>query len=244
MSPHELTELHLKTICAGWKLRHGRSRRYMETAYLKSLVRSIERLTGRSDLLPAIPKANRSLARTTTATPDEVKTLIAAAQPWLRTIILAAAHAGLRRSDAMRLAPAHYDAEKKLITIEQRKTARKVSIPVSDELAAHLNRIEPEHPLQPYCDAFRGKPVKHHTIAQQWQALKKKTGVNRELWIHDLRRTAAVTLYQLTKDLQAVATFLGHSSIMSTCSYLEQREPEKLKPYLDQMWKPKTEVIQ
>ena len=89
------------------------------------------------------------------------------------------------------------------------------------------------------CEAFRGKPIGSHTLAQQWKRLRKKAGVSQELWFHDLRRTSAVALYALTKDLTAVEAFLGHASLASTCGYLEHKDPGKLKPYIDQMWKPK-----
>jgi integrase len=191
-------------------------------------------------------RVKRPQPRTVIATPQEIDALLRHAAPWMRTIILLALHAGLRRSDCMRVAPIHYSAEKRTITIEQKKTARTVVLPVTKTLADHLERIETADPTEPFYAALRGKPLRGTALDDHWRELKKKAGVNPGLWIHDLRRTAAVTLYQLTKDLTAVEAFLGHATLNATCGYLEHKDPAKLKPYLDQMWKfhPEKETVQ
>lgn len=241
----ELTELHLRTICDAWKARLRPATRYMRTMRLRRLVRSITNLTGRPDLLYAIPRVRRPGPRQTIATPEEIAALLAHANKWMRGVILLATHAGLRRSDCFRVAPVHYDAERRVISIDQKKTGRVVVIPVTETLAAWLEAITPDTIHTPYVAAYRGKEaITFSGLKFAWSALKKKAGVNPDLWIHDLRRTAAVSLYQLTKDLTAVEAFLGHASLSSTCGYLEHKNPGKLKPYLDQMWRPKTQVIQ
>jgi site-specific recombinase XerD len=49
----------------------------------------------------------------------------------------------------------------------------------------------------------------------------------------------AVSLYEISKDLRVVEQMLGHGSLNSTIHYLEHRDPEKLKPYLDALFIPK-----
>ncbi len=55
------------------------------------------------------------------------------------------------------------------------------------------------------------------------------------------RRTLAVSLYEVSKDLRVVEQMLGHQSLTSTVRYLEHRDPAKLKPYLDSIHKPTPE---
>jgi len=62
-----------------------------------------------------------------------------AASPAMRCAILLASHGGLRASDSLRIAPIHYNAEARKITIDQKKTGTTVVLPVTDELAAILN---------------------------------------------------------------------------------------------------------
>lgn len=53
-----------------------------------------------------------------------------------------------------------------------------------------------------------------------------------------------MSLYDISKDLRIVEQMLGHTSLRSTIQYLEHRDPAKLRPYLDAIHRPKTEVIQ
>jgi integrase len=236
----------VSTLCNAWRAKNAQATRYLRTRALIRVLNHITALTGRRDLLAAVIRVKRPRPRTTIATPEEIEKLLDAAPPWMKTIILLAAHAGLRRSDCMRLSPAHYDPQKRILCIDQKKTKRQVSVPVTDRLAKNLEAIETADRITPYYEQSRGKALRWSALDDHWNALKKKAGVNKHLWIHDLRRTAAVSLYQLTKDLTAVQHLLGHQSLNSTCDYLEHKDPAKLKPYLDQLWRPRTkdEVIQ
>jgi integrase len=75
-------------------------------------------------------------------------------------------------------------------------------------------------------------------LNKSWNRLKKTTGADRALNFHDLRRTTAVALYEVSKDLRVVEQMLGHQSLGSTVRYLEHRDPAKLRPYLDSIHKP------
>jgi integrase len=229
----------VRTLCDAWKSRLGPTTRYIRTQRLKRLLSHIAEVTGIYEPLKAVSVCRRPGPRQIIATPDEIEALVRHAQPWLRGIVLLATHAGLRRSDCMRIAPMHYEAEKRQIAIQQKKTGRTVVVPVTETLAKWLDAAEPATITTPFYEAYRGKPITFQGLKGAWRTLKKRAKVNPELWLHDLRRTAAVTLYQLTKDLTAVEAFLGHASLSSTCGYLEHKDPGKLKPYIDQMWRPK-----
>jgi integrase len=154
-------------------------------------------------------------------------------------VVLLAANAGLRRSDCLRVAPAHYNAEARTITIDQRKTGDTVSIPVTQALAHLLDHAPTKTPTTPFYELYRGKPISPDGLTSAWHALKKNAGVDGGLWLHDLRRTLAVSLYEISKDLRVVEQMLGHANLSSTVHYLEHRDPAKLRPYLDALFIPK-----
>jgi len=244
LTPHELTPLHLQAIVSRWRdrLKQSTVHRYVQT--LRHLVAHIGALAGRPDLEGQVPRVRPGQPRKTIAPPDNLEKLLAAAPRWMQTIILLAHDAGFRRGDCMRIAPIHYDAEKRLIQIEQGKTKHAVTVPVSARLAALLETAPTHSPATPFYALWKGNQITPHGVTSAWLTLKKKAGVNTHLWIHDLRRTLAVSLYEVSKDLRIVEQMLGHQSLKSTVRYLEHRDPAKLKPYLDSIHKPKTEVIQ
>ena len=101
-------------------------------------------LTGRSDLPGQVPRVRQPSPRKVIAEPGEVLKLLATAKPWLRCAILFAAHTALRRSDILRAAPIHYNAEARTLTIDQKKTGSTVTIPVTETLAVSLENAPPD----------------------------------------------------------------------------------------------------
>ncbi len=217
---------------------------YTYVLALRKLLANIGASIGRPDLPKQIPRTRKPSARKTIATPEEIAALCAAAPTWLRTIVLLAAHGGFRRGDCMRIAPLNYDAEKRIIAIEQEKTKQAVVVPVTDELARTLEAAPTHSPSTPFYELHRGRPISAEGLNTAWHRLKAKAKVNPDLWIHDLRRTVAVSLYEVSKDLRVVEQMLGHQSLSSTIRYIEHRDPAKLRPYLDSIYIPKGRLIQ
>jgi integrase/recombinase XerD len=204
-----------------------------------TLVRNIAAMANRPDLISQVPRAAAPLARRNVADPADLLKLKAAAPGWLRCAILLASHAAFRRSDVLRIAPEHYDAERKLITIAQKKTGQTVTVPVTDELDLNLQSApHADNPATPFLELYAGKPVGAVMLNKSWNRLKKTTRSDKTLNFHDLRRTVAVSLYEVSKDLRVVEQMLGHQSLSSTIRYLEHRDPAKLRPYLDAIHKP------
>jgi len=242
LTPHQFGEQHIPPILAAWKLRIEKSTQHNYANSLRQLVAQIGAASGRPYLHQSVPIIPRGAPRQVIATPEEIAMLCAAAPTWLRTIILLAAHAGFRRGDCMRVAPIHFSPQTGTITLHQQKTKRAVTVPVTAQLAALFAAAPEESPITPYYELHRGAPIKPSGLEDAWNKLKKKAGVNPDLWIHDLRRTLAVSLYELTKDLRVVEQMLGHQSLNATIHYLEHQDPKKLKPYLDALFIPKGRV--
>jgi integrase len=168
-----------------------------------------------------------------------VQKLLAVAPRWFQCIILLAAHAGFRRGDCLRAAPIHYDPQTRILKIKQQKTGNPLEIPATDALHALLSSPPTGDPATPFYRLFRDKPISEAGLDRAWQRLKKKAGVKPNLWLHDLRRTLAVSIYEVSRDLRVVEQMLGHTSLASTIRYLEHRDPQKLAPYLKQLHTPR-----
>jgi site-specific recombinase XerC len=173
--------------------------------------------------------------RTTIATPDELTRLTLNASTWMRCWLSITAGHGLRRAEADRLCPAQYNADSRTITFRT-KGDRTHQLQITDELRAYFEMVEPVADRNtPLVHLIAGRKIGSAAIRKQWEALKKKAGVNRLLRIHDLRRTLAVRIYDLTKDLRAVQHTLGHSNLLTTCMYLEHHDPQSIRPLLNQL---------
>jgi len=190
------------------------------------------------------PKTGSPRPRTIVLKPEELERLIAQAQPWLRCAIILAAYAGLRRADVLAACPANYDHEKRVLAVIQQKTKRQVSIPTNEMVHTLLLSTPKADAATPFVSAWAGKPVGPEMLKPAWQALKKAAGIPQEVHFHDLRRTVAHAIYDLSHDLRAVEAFLGHHSLSSTIVYLEGHDPEKLRPLVNQLWKPRSELKQ
>jgi len=58
-------------------------------------------------------------------------------------------------------------------------------------------------------------------MRMHFQALCRSVGIDRRIIPHDLRRTTAVAMLELTGDVRDVQTLLGHRNLQSTLWYLD-----------------------
>lgn len=118
---HQLTPLHFQALIATWKQNLSRTSLYLYRGGLVKLAKHLAAISGRTDLPGQVPRVPVPPPRKVIAEPAEVLQLLAAAKPWLRCAILFAAHTALRRSDILRAAPIHYNAETRTLSIDQKK---------------------------------------------------------------------------------------------------------------------------
>ncbi len=151
---------------------------------------------------------------------------------------------GLRFSEAYRIGPDNYDADTKTIRV-QTKGGKVRPFPVPDEVSKLIALCPPDNPGT-YIEKLNGGPIKKQSLRKRWRTLKKKAGVRDELNPHDLRRTAAVRVYTLTKDVLAVKALLGHEDITSTATYLAPYEPAAMRALQTTFhrWTPKGGSVQ
>jgi integrase len=238
LKPHQLTALHFQSVIQRWKqtLAPATTHRYRQA--LLQMVKHIAHFTGNHHLIREVPRTTDPGPRTTIATAEEITRLVANAAPWMRCFLLLATSLAMRLREAASIAPANYNDQDHTISFRT-KGGKTHKLPSTPELEATFAAAPPtDDPLCPYVEIYRGKRVTINTVHHEWRKLKKAAAVNPDLIIHDLRRTTAVNLYELCRDLRTVEHLLGHASIATTARYLEHRDPEKIRPLLAQLRMP------
>jgi integrase len=157
---------------------------------------------------------------------------MALASPHIRCLLMLCSDMAIRSGTARLLTPEHYDAGAKTLTFTTKYQNRQV-LPVPAELAKLLDQcVKPGIPFVaqlPRGDSARGRyfkydrPLSNQQLDNDWKRLKARAGITRKLTLHDLRRTTAFKVYDATRDVRLVQAILGHSSLTSTCWYLDHR---------------------
>lgn len=169
--------------------------------------------------------------RNVTATRAEIDALLASAPPHLKLWLLFCSDLAIRSGTAARLCPANYDPEMRRLRFVTKHNARQ-TLPVTDEIRALIDRCDLTDPtpfvrqLWPLNPGQRGKPLKRNcegidALRYHYWKLCRTVGITRRLTPHDLRRTAAVGLLELTRDVRDVQALLGHRNLPSTLWYLD-----------------------
>ena len=144
-------------------------------------------------------------------------------------MVLLAARYGLRVSDIISLQFKNIDWENNLIKIYQAKTARPLSLPLSEEVGCALidyikyGRPDTNLPyifiksFAPYRELSAG--ILSVNIAK-WIRAARINSDNRRTGAHALRHSLATNLLNVNETLPVISEILGHTTTQSTSSYL------------------------
>jgi integrase len=208
---------------ARWqKLSHNT--RFNNAFTLKKLCRVIDRQTG-SQLEEVVQVPKRPTPRQRIATEAELAALFAAADPPLRMFLALTSIMALRFTEAEAIGWANWNPERQTLTTKT-KGGKYREFKVPNEVA-NLIAVTPQGEGS-FISLLNGRQIGHDQLRRRWTRLKRKAGVGDDLHPHDLRRTAAVRIFRLTKDVFAAKQLLGHDSLQSTAWYLTPHEPAAL----------------
>lgn len=141
---------------------------------------------------------------------EELNALLSEANTRDRAIILLAADGGLRLSEIADLQWGAVDLSRRQLTVTGK--GRKLRRPKITRRLRDALKALPE----PHTGDVIG--VGRERIQQLWRDLCKRAGVNPR-GIHNARHTCGTRLYEKTRDLQAVARHLGHSTTKTSELY-------------------------
>ncbi len=160
---------------------------------------------------------------------DELRRLLAVANPEWRSMILFGLYLGQRLGDIAMLTWGNLNAEKGETILTTRKTGRKQELPFPPPLRAHIESLErsknPKDPLHP--EAFKKVSARGLTtkLSDQFALMLKKAGLRdevqaeegnarakHELSFHSLRHTATSLLKAAGVPQSVVMAYVGHDS--------------------------------
>jgi len=239
MLPSQLTAACVQRITENWRKRFAQHTRSTYTKCLRRFVRWMERVAGAPPTLSdAVPRVHQPQPRTTIATDEERRQLLAAAAPAFRFFLLLCADLGLRHRTAARITPANYSRELSALSFYTKGNVHQ-TLPVTAELAQVFHSLPPTaDPHTPVVNLLRPHrpgqtPGPNPRFTKQWKTLKSRAGIRADLRIHDLRRTLAEDVWTATHDIRAVQAQLGHRSPTTTARYLADRiQLQDLQPIL------------
>jgi integrase len=152
---------------------------------------------------------------------DEFQTLLTAAIPETRALLLLGAHAGLRVSELLALVWSDLDFGSRVVRVRSGKGGKARRAVMSETLAQALRVLGPGHAEQ---QLFSISDV---AARKRLKVLCLKTGVPYRA-VHALRHYSGTKLYRISHDLEAVARHLGHSTLETTRIYAKWSD-ESLK---------------
>jgi len=162
-------------------------------------------------------------ARDRWLTVEEEQVLLAnATNPiWLRLLLTAALHTGMRRGELLALSWKDVDFEARLIRIEKSKNGEKRSVPMSQTLCDTLKAIKVRD------ISGRVFPMSIRSVRCAYDKTLEKTGIT-DFHFHDMRHAFATRLVQNGVGLYKVQKLLGHKSVTMTQRYAHHY-PESLR---------------
>jgi integrase len=158
-------------------------------------------------------------------TKDEETELLKAleGQDWLKSLVTAAIHTGMRRGELFKLKWFDVDFNRGVIHVRDTKTARDRVVPMSAAVREVLEQ-QPKTSGYVFPSPRTGGPLVDikHAFTAACDAAKVK-----DLRFHDLRHTAATRLADAGVNVVVIAEILGHGDIRTTKRYSHAMEEAK-----------------
>jgi integrase len=119
-----------------------------------------------------------------------------------------------------------YDAENRILYLEQSKRRARVELPTTDELHEMLMQQKADVDFQPYIaprcrqNSIVAKPYDKITLSLIAREIMDKAGLPKELQIMDMRRTGTVEMIDAGVPMPQIMSITGHAN------------PQSVKPYM------------
>lgn len=131
---------------------------------------------------------------------------------------------GCRRGEALNLQWSDIDLEQKQLTFRNTKSRKDRTLPISLELMQIIISLDRSKPKP-----FNYRP---NTVTRQFKRYLHKSGIEKDLHLHNLRHTAGSDLVRQGIHLKKIQKYLGHASVKTTEIYTHVL-PEDLREVAD-----------
>jgi site-specific recombinase XerD len=148
--------------------------------------------------------------------------LDAVEMPKHRVILTVCYAAGLRISEAVRLAPAAIDSQRMVIRVAEGKGRKDRYVMLSprllDILRSYWRTARPKDWLFP--GDLPGQPITTSAVEDVCRKVRRRANIAKPVTPHALRHAFAVHLLESGADLRTIQLLLGHRCLSTTARYL------------------------
>jgi integrase len=211
------------------------------------------------DLLP--PKPKYELKLPTVYSPDQISSILGAADPYMRLVILLALKCGLRDQEIAHLEWSSVDLDKRVLRVRGNpeygfrvKDSEQRELPIPADLldALKVRRdaepnttlvvgTEGDKPNRKLLRSLKRLVTREHLGCGHCKGCKiardsrqEWTGC-REWTLHRFRRTYATRILQAGSDIKTVQALMGHADLASTMRYLRPAESDGLQDLINRV---------
>jgi integrase/recombinase XerD len=139
-----------------------------------------------------------------------------------RVILTVCCAAGLRISEAVRLAPAAIDSQRMVIRVDEGKGRKDRYVMLSptllDILRSYWRTARPKQWLFP--GDLPGQPITASAVEDICRKVRRQANIGKPVTPHALRHAFAVHLLESGADLRTIQLLLGHRCLSTTARYL------------------------
>jgi integrase/recombinase XerD len=139
-----------------------------------------------------------------------------------RVILTVCYAAGLRISEAVRLAPAAIDSQRMVIRVVEGKGRKDRYVMLSprllDILRSYWRTARPKDWLFP--GDLPGQPITASAVEDVCRKVRRQANIGKPVTPHSLRHAFAVHLLESGADLRTIQLLLGHRCLSTTARYL------------------------
>lgn len=177
---------------------------------------------GRRDVLPSIPHPRRESRLPVVLTASEVERLLNAV-PCIKykTILMTIYSAGLRTSEALRLAQEDIDGGSMLIHVRHGKGKRERIVPLSPALLHGLRQYRRIHRTGRWL--FPGRdpryPLSGRSVQRMANIAGRRANLTKRVTPRALRHSFATHLLEAGTDIRVIQELLGHAHLTTTLVY-------------------------
>ena len=144
---------------------------------------------------------------------------------YVRPIVVLALGTAMRRENILRLKWRNVDFSRGCIYVTKTKTDIDYSVPMNETVRETLQALRFASKSE-YVLTNPGTEKPWTDIKRAFGSACKEAGI-KDLWFHDLRRTAATRMADAGVPLSVVQGILGHSDIRTTMRYVQVVDDDK-----------------
>ena len=179
---------------------------------------------GKKSISLSIPPRKKVTQLPEILSSEELESLFAAlSNQKHRTLLMTTYSAGLRLSEVVNLRVADIDSKRMMIRVQQGKGRKDRYTVLSKRLLTELRSYWKMY--RPSVWLFYGMKKSRSLTGRTAQVIyynaKKKAGITKGKGIHMLRHCFATHLLEAGVDLRTIQMLMGHTSIMTTMTYLQ-----------------------